>query len=304
MKSGPSPWRGNLAERRVDTPLSRKIYHFKARDKELELGRFTRIMGVVNLTPDSFYDGGRHRNAAEAVDYCFALAEAGADLLDLGGESSRPGADPVTAAEEIDRVLPVLEAIRGELDLPLSIDTCKAEVARSALEAGADLVNDISALRADPEIGALVAREQAGLVLMHMRGRPKTMQKIPPSADILEEIQGDLQSALQTAYAQQIQSDRIILDPGIGFGKTLEDNLRILNRLAFLERFDLPLLVGTSRKSFIGELLDVPPGGRLLGTAASVAGAIVRGAHMVRVHDVAEMRSVVRVVDALLCERK
>ncbi len=261
-------------------------------------------MGVVNLTPDSFYDGGRHRNSAQAVDYCSALVEAGADLLDLGGESSRPGADPVTAAEEVDRVLPVLEAIRGELDLPLSIDTCKAEVARVALEAGADLVNDISALRADPKIGRLVAREQAGLVLMHMRGRPKTMQKMPPSADILKEIQSDLQLALETAYAQQIQRDRIILDPGIGFGKTLQDNLRILNRLAFLERFDLPLLVGTSRKSFIGELLDVPPSGRLLGTAASVAGAVLRGAHMIRVHDVAEMRSVVRIVDALLCERK
>ncbi len=304
MKSGPSPWRGRLAKRQADTPLTRKVYLFKARDKELELGRLTRIMGVVNLTPDSFYDGGRHRNSAQAVDYCSALAEAGADLLDLGGESSRPGADPVTAAEEVDRVLPVLEAIRGELDLPLSIDTCKAEVARVALEAGADLVNDISALRADPKIGRLVAREQAGLVLMHMRGRPKTMQKMPPSADILKEIQSDLQLALETAYAQQIQRDRIILDPGIGFGKTLQDNLRILNRLAFLERFDLPLLVGTSRKRFIGELLDVPPSGRLLGTAASVAGAVLRGAHMIRVHDVAEMRSVVRIVDALLYERK
>ncbi len=258
-------------------------------------------MGVVNVTPDSFFDGGRHNLPGDAARRCFQLVEEGADLLDLGGESTRPGARPVDESEELGRVLPVLDAIKNRLSVPVSIDTRKASVAEAALNAGADLVNDVSAL-ADPKMAEVVARHQAGLVLMHMRGVPANMQSIPPSPDILGEIRDHLKRTLETAYSHDIQRDRILLDPGIGFGKTVEDNLKILHRLPFLEDFDLPLLVGASRKSFLGAILRASEDDRLWGTAASVAIAIWRGAHVVRVHDVREMRMVADVTDALMAE--
>ena len=222
-------------------------------------------MGVVNLTPDSFSDGGRFRDTREAVDHCLQLVEDGVDILDLGGESSRPGAAPVSADEEWSRVGPVLGAIRSRTPAMISIDTWKAAVALRCLEAGADLINDISALRFDPRMAEVVAESRAGIVLMQMRGTPATMQRIPPSPDILSEVIDDLQVSLNQAHKSHIPHDRILLDPGIGFGKTVDDNLVLINRLPELARLDHPILVGPSRKRWIGAILDRPVGERLVG---------------------------------------
>ncbi len=265
------------------------------------MGVRTRILGIVNVTPDSFYDGARFSRLEDAVGQCLRLFEEGADAIDVGGESTRPGACPVNAEEEIRRVVPVIEAVRGRVCAPISVDTRKASVASAALRAGADLVNDVSAL-ADPAMAATIAGAGAGVVLCHMRGVPADMQRIPPSPDILGEIRQAFGRALQTADSHGIQRDRIILDPGIGFGKTVEDNLRIINRLDFLDEFRLPVLVGTSRKSFLGKILNVAETDRLWGTAASVSVAIARGAHWVRVHDVKEIGMVAAVSDALMAE--
>ncbi len=270
----------------------------QTRRLRLELGR-TLVMGIVNVTPDSFYDGGRYLEPRSAVAHGRRLIDEGADLLDIGGESSRPGSDPVSAEVEIQRILPVLEGLRQHSQLPISVDTWKSGVARSALEAGADFINDISSLSLDPEMAPAVSEHEAGVILMHMRGRPRDMQQLPPSPDILGEIRSHFERALETASGHGIARDRIVLDPGIGFGKTLRDNLRILNRLDFLRDFNLPILVGTSRKSFLGQLLGVPEEERLWGTAASVALAVARGADIVRVHDIGQMRMVATVADAI-----
>ena len=285
-----------------DVPMSRRAYVLRARDKKLELGRRTRVMGVVNITPDSFFDGGRFFERSKAVEYCLQLVESGADIVDLGGESSRPGAEPVSVQEELERVLPVLQEVRKQVPVLISVDTCKSEVAREALKEGADIVNDISAFRLDPEMPRVVKEWDAAVVLMHMRGTPQIMQELPPSEDILEEVQTDLQAAVSKASENGIPEESIIIDPGIGFGKTVEDNCRILNRLSFLESFDLPVLVGTSRKSFLGGILDIPAQDRIWGSAASVAVAIMRGAHIVRLHDVAELTQVAPITDAILTE--
>ena len=259
-------------------------------------------MGVVNITPDSFFDGGRFFERSKAVEGCLQLVESGADIIDLGGESSRPGAEPISVQEELERVLPVLQEVRQQVPVLISVDTCKSEVAREALKEGADIVNDISAFRLDPEMPRVVKEWDAAVVLMHMRGTPQIMQELPPSEDILEEVQTDLQAAVSKASENGIPEESIIIDPGIGFGKTVEDNCRILNRLSFLDSFDLPVLVGTSRKSFLGGILDIPAQDRIWGSAASVAVAIMRGAHIVRLHDVAEMNQVAQITDAILTE--
>lgn len=282
--------------------MVRKTYGFRPRNKVLELGASTRIMGVVNVTPDSFFEGGKYGDRSQAVERCLEWAAKGAHIIDLGGESSRPGAQPLSSQEELDRVLPVLEEIRGRVSALISVDTYKSSVARRVLQAGADIINDISAFRLDPRMPGVITEWGAGVVLMHMRGTPQDMQQLPPSPDILAEIESDLQRALDTASEHRIPRDRIVLDPGIGFGKTFEDNLKILNQLSFLSVFQLPILVGTSRKSFLGKILDLPVERRLLGTAASVAVAIVKGAHLVRVHDVEEMLQVVKVTDTILAE--
>lgn len=284
--------------------MSRRAYVLRARDKKLELGRRTRVMGVVNITPDSFFDGGRCFERSKAVECCLQLVESGADIIDLGGESSRPGAEPISVQEELERVLPVLQEVRKQVPVLISVDTCKSEVAREALKEGADIVNDISAFRLDPEMPRVVKEWDAAVVLMHMRGTPQIMQELPPSEDILEEVQTDLQAAVSKASENGIPEESIIIDPGIGFGKTVEDNCRILNRLSFLETFDLPVLVGTSRKSFLGGILDIPAQDRIWGSAASVAVAIMRGAHIVRLHDVAEMNQVAQITDAILTESR
>jgi dihydropteroate synthase len=282
--------------------MSRRAYVLRARDKKLELGQRTRVMGVVNITPDSFFDGGRFFERSQAVERCLQLVESGADIVDLGGESSRPGAEPVSVQEELERVLPVLQEVRKQVPVLISVDTYKSTVAREALKEGADIVNDVSAFRLDPEMPQVVKEWDAGVVLMHMRGTPQVMQKISPSQDILEEVQTDLQAAVSKASENGIPEESIIIDPGIGFGKTVEDNCNILNKLSFLESFDLPVLVGTSRKSFLGSILDIPAQERIWGSAASVAIAIMRGAHIVRLHDVAEMSQVAQITDTILAE--
>ena len=285
-----------------DVSMSRRAYVLRARDKRLELGRRTRVMGVVNITPDSFFDGGRFFERSKAVECCLQLVESGADIIDLGGESSRPGAEPISVQEELERVLPVLQEVRKQVPVLISVDTCKSEVAREALKEGADIVNDISAFRLDSEMPRVVKEWDAAVVLMHMRGTPQIMQELPSSEDILEEVQTDLQAAVSKASENGIPEESIIIDPGIGFGKTVEDNCRILNRLSFLESFDLPVLVGTSRKSFLGGILGIPAQDRIWGSAASVAVAIMRGAHIVRLHDVAEMNQVAQITDAIMTE--
>ncbi len=275
---------------------------FRAGGHSVQLGDSTRIVGVVNITPDSFFDGGRYLSPERAVDRCLELADQGADFLDLGAESSRPGADPVSAAEEMDRLLPVLEGLQGRVEVPLMVDTCKPEVAQASLSVGAAVINDIEGLR-NPSMAEVVASSGAGVVVMHMRGKPKIMQKIESSPDIWEEIDAFFSEALSRARGLGVSRDRIIVDPGIGFGKTVRDNLSILNKLHRLERFRLPILVGTSRKSFIGKILGNDVNERLWGTAASVSAAVMRGAHLVRVHDVAEMRQVVRITDSILAEK-
>jgi len=278
----------------------RKNYRLKIRDWILELGPRTLIMGVLNVTPDSFSDGGSFLTPLEAIKRARQIAAEGADILDLGGESTRPGSHEISAEEELNRVLPVLDALTGSYPIPISIDTSKSKVALAALERGAAIVNDVTALRNDPEIGALAAQYQAGLILMHMRGQPRNMQLLAPSPDILAEIEAWFEEVIAQAENCGVGSEQIVLDPGIGFGKTTEQNLRLLRNLDRMAAKGFPILIGTSRKSFIGKILDKPAGSRAWGTAASVAAAAIFGAHIVRVHDVAEMRDVVDVVDAII----
>lgn len=258
-------------------------------------------MGVLNVTPDSFSDGGRFQGLDEAVRQGLALFEAGADLVDVGGESTRPGgARRVSLEEERRRVAPVLEALRKRGAGLLSVDTTRAAVAEAALDAGADLVNDVSGLRFEPALGALVASRGVPAVLMHLRGDFASMHEPPRYADVMGEIRAELAQALARGEAAGIEPGRLIVDPGIGFAKQAPHSLEALARLAELHDLGKPILVGPSRKSFIGKVLELPVGERLMGTAAAVAAAVLAGAHMVRVHDVREMVQVVRVCDAIL----
>ena len=256
------------------------------------------IMGIVNVTPDSFSDGGSYFSPEQAVAHGLRLAEEGADIIDIGGESTRPGAAPVSAAEETERVLPVIAELAANIDVPLSIDTTKAEVARKALAAGAEIVNDVSALRFDPEMGDVVAAARVPVVLMHMRGTPRTMQYDIHYQSLIDDIREFLEERIEYAVSVGIALENIIIDPGIGFGKSIEqDNLSILKNLAAFTELDRPVLVGTSRKGFIGKLLGTPAHEREEGTAATVAIAIYNGAHMVRVHDVKSMKMVAAVAN-------
>lgn len=280
----------------------RPCYIFRAREKVVELGEKTQLMGVVNITPDSFSDGGCFLEHSRSIEHSLSLVEAGADILDLGAESSRPGAKSITVEEELNRLLPVLQEVRKRVSVPISVDTSKPVVAREALKEGADIVNDITAFRGDSEMPTVVNEWDAGVVLTHMRGIPETMQERPFSEDILKDIQTDLQAAVSKALRHGIGRERIIIDPGIGFGKSLEDNCRIVNRLSFLKNFQLPILVGTSRKQFLGKILDKSVTERMWGTAASVVISILRGGHIIRVHDIAEMNQVALVTDTIIAE--
>jgi dihydropteroate synthase len=256
-------------------------------------------MGVLNVTPDSFSDGGRLRGEEAAIAHGLRLFEDGADWVDVGGESTRPGALPVPAEAEARRVVPVVEGLRRRGAGPLSVDTTKAAVARSALDAGADLVNDVSAFDYDPAMAGLVAARGVPAVLMHLRGGFAEMHRSPSYRDVMGEIVAELGRALARAEAAGVSRDLLLVDPGIGFSKDAAHSLEALRRLAEMEALDRPVLVGPSRKSFIGRVLDVPADRRLMGTAAAVAACVLRGAHVVRVHDVREMVEVVRVADAI-----
>jgi dihydropteroate synthase len=263
------------------------------------------LMGVVNVTPDSFSDGGRFLEPAAAVSHGLALVAAGADLLDVGGESSRPGAAPVPLEEELRRVVPVVESLSRYAAVPLSVDTTKAQVAKAALAAGASIVNDISGLRFDPELGREAARAGAALVLMHMRGTPADMQQGEIAyRDVVAEVRDFLAEAVSRAEAAGVPRARVLVDPGLGFGKTVRHNLALLAGLPALAALGQPLVVGPSRKSFIGSLLDKPVGERLWGTAAAVAAAVLGGAQVIRVHDAREMRQVADLAWAIRREKE
>jgi dihydropteroate synthase len=268
----------------------------------------TLIMGILNVTPDSFSDGGRFLSLDDALAQAEQMISEGADIVDVGGESTRPGGEPVSVEEEIERVVPVIEALtRRFSSVPVSVDTTKSEVARAALAAGAAIVNDVSALRFDFYVADAVARAGAGLVLMHSRGTPATMHRLPPVADIMEEVVSSLRASIHMAERRGVARESIVIDPGIGFGKSQSQNLELIARLdELIAAFpDYPLLIGTSRKSFIGHILadesrtPAPASERLYGSLATITAAVLKGAHIVRVHDVKPTRDAVRVADLI-----
>jgi len=261
-------------------------------------------MGVLNVTPDSFFDGGLYFEKEKAIERGLELASEGARIIDIGGESSRPGSDSVLAREELRRVIPVLSALKEKTDVLLSVDTTKYEVAKAALEAGADIINDISSFRFDFPILPLLAQNNAGAILMHMKGTPKTMQINPFYEDLLAEVKSFLRERLEMAMAYGLKKECILIDPGIGFGKRLEHNLALINNLSFLEELERPIMIGVSQKSFIGKILNLPPQERLEGSIASAVLSIVRGAHILRVHDVRAIRKAILVAEAILNENQ
>jgi dihydropteroate synthase len=281
--------------------------NWQIRGRTLSLGERTFIMGVLNVTPDSFSDGAQFFSIEAALSQARQMISEGADIIDIGGESTRPGAVIISAEEELQRVLPVIEALAKETDVPISIDTTKAQVARAALSAGASIVNDISALRFDFHIADEVARAGAGLVLMHSRGTPATMQRLPPAADILAEVINSLHSSVAMAERRGVSREAIVIDPGIGFGKTFDQNIELIAKLGelIIAFPDFPVLIGTSRKAFIGQLLAdsegtaAPVNQRLHGTMASITAAILHGAHIVRVHDVKPALETARLADSI-----
>jgi dihydropteroate synthase len=274
----------------------------------LELGERTLIMGVLNLTPDSFSDGGKFFGLQAAIDGALAMEREGADILDVGAESTKPGSTGISEAEEIARVLPLLHALRGRLKIPISIDTQKSAVAEMALRNGAAMLNDVSGLKSDPRMASVAAQFRVPIVLMHMRGKPLTMQRSGFAKNVIADVKSGLRHAVRTALRSGVKKSQIILDPGIGFGKSYAQNFELLEKLPELAKLGYPLMVGTSRKGFLGAALqrdgkNAPVEDRVWGTAATVTASILHGAHIVRVHDVAEMVQVARVADCILNPR-
>ncbi len=280
--------------------MERRAHSLEVRGRRYSLGPAAWLMGIVNVTPDSFSDGGAFFDADRAADHALSLACQGADVIDIGGESTRPGSRPVTEEEEIRRVLPVIRKVRPRTGVLLSVDTTKSGVARAALEAGADIVNDTSALRADPAMAGVIARTGAAVVLMHMKGTPLTMQEAPSYDDLLGEVRTFLASRMREAGEAGIPPERIVLDPGIGFGKTAAHNLEVLNRLDEFQELGRPICLGVSRKAFIGLVLGTPPGERLEGTIAAAVLGRSRGARILRVHDIGPVAKAVRMAEAIL----
>jgi len=285
--------------------LKRKKFRLKLASRTLLLGERTLVMGVLNVTPDSFSDGGKFFDTDRAIEQALAMECAGADLVDIGGESTRPGSAGTSAKEELARVLPVLQALRGRIKIPVSIDTQKLEVAEAALDVGAQIINDVSGLKSDPRIAGSAARRRVPLILMHLRGEPRTMQTGGFARDVMKDVMRGLQNSAAAARNAGVGKSQIILDPGIGFGKSFAQNYELLQKLPQLAKLGYPLLVGTSRKGFLGAALaregkPAPPEERIWGTAATVTASILNGAHIVRVHDVNEMVQVARVADCLL----
>jgi dihydropteroate synthase len=290
--------------------MIRNRHRLRLPSRTLDLGARTLIMGVLNVTPDSFFDGGKYLDSPSAIARAMELERAGADLIDIGGESTRPGADPVSAEEELSRVLPVLEGLQGQIHIPMSLDTQKAAVAEAGIAAGVELINDVSALRSDPALAEIVRRKRVALILMHMRGTPSTMNKGPFASNVTRDVVSGLKAAAGRAAQAGVPKSQILLDPGFGFGKTYEQNYQLLAHLPELAKVGYPLVVGTSRKVFIGWKLaggnketPWPIDKRAWGTAATVAAAILGGAHIVRVHDVEEMSQVARIIDAIASSR-
>lgn len=274
---------------------------------ELKCGRFllslserTHVMGVLNRTPDSFSDGGEFLAENAALQHIRKMVRDGADIIDIGGESTRPGSESVSLAEELNRTIPIIKKISQEIDIPISIDTSKHEVALEAIRNGASLVNDVTGLKSDPKMAEVISESGVAICVMHMKGTPKDMQDNPTYHDLLSEIVDGLKESIKIALRSGISHDKIIVDPGIGFGKTVEHNLIIINRLTELKVLDKPILIGTSRKSFIGNVLQRDLKDRLMGTAATCALAIMNGADIIRVHDVKEMVDVARMADAVM----
>src|SRR5260370_15192505 len=284
--------------------IRRKLFRLKLNSRTLVLGERTLVMGVLNVTPDSFSDGGKFLQPESAIEQAFAIERAGADLLDIGGESTRPGSVETSASEELDRILPVLEALRGRLKIPISVDTRRASVAELAIRAGAELVNDVSGLRSDPRIAEVAARHRVPVILMHMRGEPRTMQEGGFARDDLKDVMRGLRKSVAAARKAGVRKSQIILDPGIGFGKSFAQNYELVQELPQLTNLGYPLLLAPSPKGFLGATLarggkPAPPEERIWGTAATVTASILHGAHIVRVHDVAEMIQFARVADCL-----
>ncbi len=284
--------------------MTRETRALEIRGRRFTLGPRAWLMGVLNVTPDSFSDGGDFLDPLQAVEHGLALESEGADIVDIGGESTRPGSRPVPEAEESTRVLPVVAGLRRQSRVLISIDTTKAAVARAALDAGADIVNDESALRADPAMAGVVADARAGLVLMHMQGTPLTMQDSPHYDDLMGEILGFLGERVRAAAAAGIPAERTIVDPGIGFGKTFEHNLEVLRGQGTFRRLGRPLLVGVSRKAFLGRITGRPPAERLEATIAASVLSVERGADILRVHDVGAIARAVRTAEAILGTRE
>ncbi len=287
--------------------MPRKTYHLSWSGYNLELGRQTCIMGVVNVTPDSFSDGGKFYNTDGAIAQGEKLAAQGADIIDIGGESTRPFSDPVSVEEEIRRVVPVIDKLARRVSVPISIDTTKADVARRALDAGAAIINDVTALRFDPGLAALAVEFDTPLILMHMLGEPKSMQVAPSYANLIEDIRSFLADAVGRAENLGVPRSKIIVDPGIGFGKTVAHNLLLIKHVQAFASLDAPILIGASRKAFIRKILkqaheeDIRPDLPIVetGSQAAVAAAVLNGAHIVRVHDVANTLATVKILDAL-----
>ncbi len=282
--------------------MTRRRHEWKLASRTLILGNRTLVMGILNVTPDSFTDGGRYLDPDAAFARALQIQQQGADLIDIGGESTRPGSRRIPAVEELDRIAPVLKRLRNKLDIPISVDTYKAEVAERALELGAEIINDVSGLTFDPGLAGVINRRDAGLVLMHMRGSPETWAQLKPLPDVTSAIGRDLEAALGRARHHGIDRRRMVIDPGLGFGKRGDQNYDILAGLGRLAALEQPILVGTSRKSFLGR--QERPEDRVWGTAATVTAAILAGAHIVRVHDVAAIVETARVADELVAARE
>src|SRR5882724_6689371 len=283
----------------------RKLFRRKLPSRTLVLGKRTLIMGVLNVTPDSFSDGSKFYTEEHAIEHALQMERAGADLIDIGAESTRPGSEGISTEEEWRRLFPVLSGLRRLLKIPISIDTQKAEVAETALDAGAEIINDISGLKSDLRIAEVAARHRVPLILMHMRGEPRTMQKRPFARDVMKDVLHGLRRSVAITVKAGVAKSQIILDPGIGFGKSYAQNYELLQKLAQLAKLGYPLLVGTSRKGFLGATLardgkPAAPEERIWGTAATVTASILNGTHIVRVHDVAEMAQVARAADCIL----
>ena len=279
----------------------RKLYYWKLPQREIQLGDRTVLMGVLNVTPDSFSDGGIYSDPDRAFARALELEEQGADIVDIGAESTRPGSSRITAAEEMRRLIPVLKRLRGRLNVPISVDTYKAEIAERALELGAEIINDPSGLTFEPQLARVASNHNAGLIVNHMRGRPETWAKLGPMPDPMAAIARDLAAAISRARHVGVERSRIAVDPGLGFGKRKEQSSLVIGRLSELAAMDFPIMTGPSRKSF---LAHVDPQETKFATAAAVAACVLGGAHIVRVHDVREMRAAADVADEILRNRQ